>query len=105
MLDSLKPGQSIKCTITKVPPTDDGCQTIMRLMRKDPAAIRALRRGQRRRRQNMLVYNRGNRDWTSRQTCGKVVRVAKGEAWSMTYTPDIARDFAAVAPFISVTSA
>lgn len=101
MLD-LKPGQSITCTITKVPSTDDAKQTLMRLMRKDPAAIRALRRGQRRRRQNMLVYNRGNRDWTSRQTCGKIVRCEKGEAWSMTYTPDIARDFAAVEAFLTV---
>jgi hypothetical protein len=101
MID-LKPGQSITCTITKVPPTEDGRQTLMRLMRKDPATIRALRRGQRRRRQNMLVYNRGNRDWTSRQTCGKIVRCEKGEAWSMTYTADLAREFAIVAPFVSV---
>lgn len=104
-LDSLKPGQSIRCTIAKLPRTDDQRDTLARLMRNDPDNRRALKKSQRLRRQNMLVYNRGNRDWTSRKTVGKIVIVKPGETWSMHYTPDLAPDFRNVEDYISIASA
>ncbi len=97
-----KPGQNLVCTIDKLPKTDDQSSTIARLMRKDPATKRALRRAQRMRRQRMIVYNRGNRDWVSREPSARVVRVAKGESWTMPYSLDLATDLAAIQPFVSV---
>jgi hypothetical protein len=97
-----KPGQNLVCTIDKVPATDDQSSTIARLMRKDPVTKRALRRAQRMRRQRMIVYNRGNRDWVSREPSARVVRVAKGESWTMPYSLDLATDLAVVQSFISV---
>ena len=105
MIDTLKPGQMIQCTVVKAPRTEDRQQTIMRLMRKDPATKRALRRAHRGRMQNLLVYNRGNRDWTSRKPVGKIVRVAAGESWTMPYTPDLAADFKSVEGYIQVKGA
>ena len=36
MIDTLKPGQSVNCTILKAPRTEDRQQTILRLMRRVP---------------------------------------------------------------------
>lgn len=104
-LDALKPGQHIRCSIAKLPRTDDQRDTLLRLMRNDPVNRRALKKSQRFRRQNMLVYNRGNRDWTSRKTVGKIVRVEPGQSWSMHFTPDLAPDFRNVEAFIEIASA
>lgn len=104
-LDALKPGQSIQCTIAKAPKTDDQRDTLARLMRNDKNNRRALKKSQRLRRQNMLVYNRGNRDWTSRKTCAKIVLVKPGQSWSMHYTPDLAPDFRNVEAFLTIASA
>lgn len=97
-----KPGQSLVCTIEKLPRTEDQESTLARLMRKDPANKRALRRAQRMRRQRMVVYNRGNRDWYSREKSAHVVRVAKGQTWTMPYTLDLAGDLATVGAFVSI---
>jgi hypothetical protein len=97
-----KPGQSLVCTIEKLPRTEDQESTLARLMRKDPANKRALRRAQRMRRQRMIVYNRGNRDWYSREKSAHVVRVAKGQSWTMPFTLDLAGDLATVGAFVSV---
>ncbi|MBX3359566.1 MAG: hypothetical protein KF745_14190 [Phycisphaeraceae bacterium] len=104
-MTQLKTGQSIRCTITKAPRVVDREQTLLRLMRKDPAISRGLRKAQRTRRQDMVIYNRGNRDWVKRATCGKIARVTKGAQWTMTYTPDLASDFAAVKDYMEVQPA
>jgi hypothetical protein len=104
-LASLKPGQNISCTIAKVPLSQDARDTIARLMRLDPANRRALQRAQRMRRQRMNVYNRGNRDWVSRELCAKVVRVATGQNWTMRFNLDLARDLSGVASYLSIKNA
>src|SRR5262249_19292773 len=57
---------------------------------------------QRMRRQRMVVYNRGNRDWYSREKSAHVVRVAKGQSWTMPFTLDLAGDLATVGAFVSI---
>jgi hypothetical protein len=98
----LKPGTNLLCTIEKLPRTDDQASTLARLMRKDPATKRALRRAQRMRRQRMVVYNRGNRDWYSREKSAQVVRIAKGQSWTLPFSLDLAGDLAIVGPFVSI---
>src|SRR5262245_17292730 len=105
MLDTLKPGQTVRCTILKAPRTDDASQTILRLMRKDPTVARRLRKSQMMRRRHMIVYNRGNRDWYKRATVGKIARVAAGESWQFTYTLELGRDMKVVEKFLKVETA
>lgn len=100
--DSLKPGQQISCTISSVPRAQDAKDTIARLMRRDPSNKRALNRAYRVRQQRLNVYNRGNRDWVSRENPAKVVIVKGGSTWTMTYTPDIARDIASVEKYLTI---
>jgi hypothetical protein len=105
MFDSIKPGTAITCTITKAPRGEGRISTLERLMRRDPVAKKALNKSYKRRQQNLLVYNRGNRDWTSRVPCAKVVRVATGETWNMVFTADLVPDFKSVEGFITVKKA
>ena len=105
MLDQLKPGQNIRCTVTTAPRTEAGIDTIERLMRQEPSIKRGLRKAQRRRRQGMIVYNRGNRDWYKREECGKLVKVAKGSTWTMQYSLQIAPELKSLAKYLQIAPA
>jgi hypothetical protein len=105
MIDKLKPGQNIRCTITKAPRTPARIDTLERLMRQDASVKRGLRKSQRRRRQGMIVYNRGNRDWYKREICGKIVRCETGATWTMPYSLHLAPEFRAIADYIKVEPA
>ena len=104
-MSDFKPGQMIRCTVTKTPTNDGGRVTLERLMRMDPAVKRGLRKAHHKRQKNLNVYNRGNRDWTAREICGKIVRPVKGQTWSMKYTVDLADELASLARFVAVESA
>jgi hypothetical protein len=99
---AFKPGQDLHCTVDKLPRTDDQAATVARLMRLDPENKRALRRAQRMRRQRMVVYNRGNRDWYSREKTAKVVFVGVGETWTLPYSHDLAHDIAVISSFVTI---
>lgn len=105
MLDSLKAGQKISCTITKVPRKAAAVDTIERLMRQEPSVKRGLRRAQRRRRQDMIVYNRGNRDWYKREICGKQAQAKAGATWTMTYSLQILPELRSLDGYIAVKGA
>lgn len=102
---ALKPGQTIKCTITAPPRSHGAAATVQRLMQMSPETRKGLKKAQRLRRQNMVVYNRGNRDWTKRARCGTQVLVEAGSTWSMPFTPQIAPDLRSVASVVSVEPA
>ncbi len=105
MIDTLKPGTTIRCTITKSPSNAGGRKTLERLMRLEPAIAKGLRRAHHKRQQNLEVYNRGNRDWTKRVPCGKFVQPIKGQAWSMKFTAPLAADLKSIESFIKVEKA
>lgn len=104
-LTKFKPGQQVQCTVEKLPRTEDAESTILRLMRRDMDNRRALRRAQNVRRQRMVVYNRGNRDWVSREKPAQVVQALPGNKWTMYFTSDAAGDLNAVAKYISIKTA
>jgi hypothetical protein len=99
---TLKPGQTITCTLEKVPLNEGARQTIAKLMRKDLTNKRNLRKAQSKRRQRMVIYNRGNRDWVSRETVARVVHVVRGATWTMVYTPDLSSEFNCINQYIKI---
>jgi hypothetical protein len=105
MIDRFQPGQKIRCTLTKAPRTEARIDTIERLMRQEPSVQKGLRRAQRRRRLEMNVYNRGNRDWYSREKCAKIVDAVPGATWTMTFTCQLAPDLASVQDFLTIEAA
>lgn len=96
------PGTTLSLTVTKVPNNKGARDTIARLMRQDPANAKALKQSQKAREEKNNFYIRGNRIWGARATCGKIVRVAQGESWSMPFTPQIGRDLASVEQYLDV---
>lgn len=105
MFDQFKPGQSIRLTVSKMPRAEAPVDTIERLMRMEPGVKRGLRKTQRRRRQEMVVYNRGNRDWYKREICGKLVRCQTGASWVMPYSHLIAPELQSVKDYLKVQPA
>lgn len=61
MLDGIKAGQTIKCTITREPHNRGARVTLLRLMQRDPSIKRALSKAQQLHRRRMHRYIRGNR--------------------------------------------
>jgi hypothetical protein len=105
MIDSLKPGQNIKVTINTVPARQNSVDTIERLMRKNPVVAKGLRAAHTKRQQTLNVYVRGNRNWTSRVKCGKIVRCVPGASWVMPFDFNIKRDLASVAEHLKIEQA
>ena len=99
------PGQNIRITITSAPRNEAGIDTLERLMRLEPGVKRGLRRAQRRRRQDMVVYNRGNRDWYKREKCARIARAASGASWVMPFSHQLAPELASVASHVKVEPA
>ncbi len=99
---NVNPGQTITCTVKAVPGTDNACQTIQRLMRRDPASIKALKKGQKARGQRMRIKTRGGRPWRVRERVGKVVHAREGNSWTMIFTPDLEHDLASVERFLDI---
>lgn len=98
------PGTELSLTVSRVPQSKAGRDTIARLMRLDPANAKALRGSQKAREGKNHFYIRGNRLWGSRAKCGKVVRVDAGQSWNMSFVPQIGPDLASVSEYLDITS-
>lgn len=105
MIDTLSAGDTIKCTINKVPNNKGSVDTITRLMRRDPDIKRGLARAQRMRRQRMHAYIRGGRMWYSREKAAQIAICEQGNTWSMRFTYDIALDLTSVEQYLSLEKA
>ncbi len=101
-IDSLKPGQTVRLTVTRSPGTVDDEQTVLRLMRTDADIKRALKKGSRERMQNLLVRSRGGRPWEVREKSAKIARAERGVTFTMKYTPVMANDLRRVADLLAV---
>jgi hypothetical protein len=104
MSTTFKPGQNVQCTVTKAPRSAAASATLERLMRLDPEHRKALRRAQRMRRQRMIVYNRGNRDWVSREKPARVVGVRPGATFTLPFSLDLQHDLRSVEKYLTTKS-
>lgn len=102
MIDQFKPGQTLQCTVKRVPNAKGARDTIARLMRLDPDNARGLRAGQRLRKKTNNPYIRGNRMWVARVKAAKVVRVDEKASWTMPFYPVVAPDLQSVADYLDV---
>jgi hypothetical protein len=53
----------------------------------------------------MIVYNRGNRDWYKRETCGRLVKATQGATWTIQYSHQIAPELKSLEGFVTVKPA
>ena len=103
MIDTFNAGDTIKCTINKVPNNKAACDTITRMMRRDPDIKRNLARAQRMRRQRMHAYVRGGRMWYSREKAARVAVCEQGQEWSMPFTYDISKDLSSIEQYLTLS--
>jgi hypothetical protein len=101
-IESLKPGQFVQCTVIKTPRAEAPVDTLQRLMRRDPAVVRGLRRSYKLRGRTTVTYNRGNRDWVQRQKCGRIVRCVVGATWTFRYDLSVLPDFKSVEKYVKI---
>lgn len=105
MLENIKPGQNIKCTVVKEPRREDARQTVARLMRLDLDIRRRLKKAQEHRRKTLVVRSRGKRPWAVRRACAQHAIPHKGATWTMAYVPHVVPEFKAVSEFVKVEPA
>lgn len=103
---SIEPSTKFTFTVTREPKAEGPKKTLLRLMRMQPTIQRGLSRlAVRREREDNIVKRRGGRLWTSRAKVSKLVRVAKGETFTLRVTPQIIPDIQSVAAYLSATKA
>jgi hypothetical protein len=105
VMATMKPGQTLQCTITKAPRNAAGRKTIARLMRQDPSIKKALKRAQERRMSELFVRSRGKRPWAVRETAARYAIVEAGQTWTMRWIPQLQSDLDSVADYIDIKSA
>ena len=101
-INTLKTGQTIRCTITKTRLRRDEALTLARLMRQDTAMRRTLKSAQEHRQRTLIVRNRGGRPWPKRMPCAKYTLPHNGSSWTMVYSPILAADFRSVAHCLKI---
>lgn len=104
--DIITPRNTVTFTVTKAPQRTAEKKTIQRLMRMQPEVQRGLAKLARRRRQeDNVTRQRAGRMWTSRVKTTKITRVAAGESFTLTITPQIIPDIKSVEKFLSAKKA
>ncbi|MHC4810052.1 MAG: hypothetical protein ACYTEV_06770 [Planctomycetota bacterium] len=105
MSDLIAPGSTIQFTITKVPARLASQKTLQRLMRMQPVIRGGLKKLQeRRRRHDNKTYVRAGKDWTNRAKATRLTRVAPGEQFTLTLTPQILADVRAIQDCVEMTA-
>ena len=102
---TMKPGQTLQCTITKAPRNDAGRKTIARLMRQDPSIKKALKRAQTRRMNELVIRSRGRRPWAVRERAARYAIVEEGQSWTMRWIPQLQSDLDSVAGYLEIKDA
>lgn len=105
MLDSLKAGQNIRCTVTRDIRVEDHESTVARLMRLDINIRRKLKKAQEYRMANLNVRPRGGRPWESRVKPAQHAVPAKGATWTMAFFPHVLNDFKSVEQYLKIEAA
>lgn len=106
MINDLKPGSTIKVTVTETPKTAAARHTIRRLMRMNTETQRVLKKAQRHRDTTVIIRRiRAGKLWHQRPRVPLTVRAEAGESWEMRYRPQIAHDLASVSKFVKVEAA
>ena len=106
---------TVTFTITSVPKSAGGFRTVERLMRLERSAqqlhlfahiVHILKTLQTKRKNELNVRRpRAGREWLVRARCTRLVRVEKGQSFTIQVTPQLQGDLASVAKHLEFTTA
>jgi hypothetical protein len=106
MSDVIAPLKTVTFTITTAPKREAERKTIRRLMRMQPHIQRGLDKlATQRRQKDNVTYIRAGVQWTNRAKTTKLTRVAPGESFTLTITPQIIPDIRSVEKFLDAKAA
>ena len=96
-MSDLSPGQTVTFTVTSTPKRPAQIKTIRRLMQMQPEIRKGLKHLARRRAQkDNDPRRRAGQIWVHRKRATKLVRVEKGEQFTLEITPQIIPDIKSV---------
>ncbi len=106
MSDLIAPLNTVTFTITKAPQREAQRKTIQRLMRMQKEVQRGLDKlAARRKKKDNVTYIRAGVEWVNRKKTTKLTRVAAGESFTLTITPQIIPDLRSVEQFLEAKAA
>lgn len=105
MSDVIVPSNKVTFTLTKTPSRLADRKTIQRLMRMQRHVQNGLNRLSKRRYDENYVSPRAGRMWMTRMPVSRIVRVEKGESFTLRLTPQIMADIRAVEKYLDAKPA
>lgn len=104
--DVIAPQKTVTFTIKAAPQREAERKTIRRLMRMQPHIQRGLDKlATQRRQKDNVAYIRAGVEWVNRVKTTKLTRVAAGETFTLTLTPQIIPDIRSVEKFLDAKAA
>lgn len=94
-------GKQITIEVTAVPANAPAQKTLMRLLRKDPARVRA-QRVQKTKRPSQEFWRRGNKMWHHQMESKPPFTLKTGITGALRATVDVVRDLKSVEQYIKV---
>lgn len=100
----VRPGMTVVVEITAAPRNAPACKTLLRLFRRDPAALRHRDR-QKRQRPSWQTWRRGGRMWHHQMKAKPPIQLSAGSRLSLLATVDTLRDLESVRKYVKLTPA
>lgn len=98
---NIAPGSEITIEVKSVPTSAAAQKTLLRLLRKDPAAVR-LQRHQKAKRPSFEEWRRGNNMWHHQMRSKPPVAVVRGAKCRIRASIDVIRDLRSVEEWVTV---
>ena len=100
----VRPGMTVVVEITAPPRTAPARKTLLRLFRRDPAALRH-RDKQKRQRPSWQTWRRGGRMWHHQMKSQPPIQLVPGSRLSLLASVDALRDLESVCKYVKLTPA
>lgn len=101
-MDTIDPGSTIHVKIVKQPTNAAAAKTLVRLLSKDAAMKKEVKRLSQTRKTGARASRRGGRNWQIRMVKQHRLKGNIGESGTIAATPDVLRDLENVSRFIQV---
>ncbi|MFO0838904.1 MAG: hypothetical protein U1D55_10290 [Phycisphaerae bacterium] len=101
-MSAIKPGTSVQLEISRLPTSESGTKTLVRLCRKDASVVRHHRQ-QKRKRPSREEWRRGGMTWHHQMESKAAVSLKVGARYQIRATLDVLRDLESIARFVKLT--
>lgn len=101
-MQTIKPGQTVEIEVTSLPRSEAARKTLIRILKRDPEAIRR-QRHQKNKRPSREEWIRGAMTWHHQMKSRPPVDMKVGAKGTLRATLDVLRDLTSVSRFVKIT--